>query len=603
MTQKAYSYIRFSLPSQSKGHSYERQLEDCEAYCKEHGLDLAKEPEYRFLDAGRSAYKGEHVGDKGQLARFMRLVDNKTIKPGSTLIVESLDRLSRQEVPLALTWFMKLLAAGIRVVTLKDEKVYEGSATEDLILSIFMFARGHDESSTKARRLARKFQQKREKAATELKPMGKVCPMWLRLKDDKSGYEPIPVYVDAVKRIFELFLEGHGKQKIARMLNAEGVPTFKESQGVKGWGVSSVQHVVKNRAVLGEWQPYTKTKDPERKKREPIGDPIPNYFPAIITEHVFNRAQQALAARSKAQVTKQSPKFNVWQGVAKCLFCGSPMHMVNKGGNRQRQMKPTAYIECSVGRKKVPGVCESYKLIRLDDSEQVFRLILAQLDSMALVKDSGAKLANDLKAVQGQEVQERKKLDDFKKLIQHKRTTTLVDLIAETEDELERLGTEKQRLLGELAAEDAIGFATFMARLDLESHGGRNAANDLLKRLDVLVFASREGFMVSQKGRILFGVGCENVGNGKRWVMGRIGYLDRNPWHRQSEHDPLHVAAKKALKAAGPMHFVLPSEAGAYAFALEEEADQKRQDATEDEGQRLTDAEAAMFDKALAGGE
>lgn len=587
MTQKAYSYIRFSTPQQSKGHSYERQRQGVEAYCAEHGLELATEPEYRFFDKGRSAWnKGEHIGEKGQLARFIDLVDRGDIRPGSTLIVESLDRLSRQNVTKALPWFLGLVDKGVRVVTLNDGKVYDKEHLNelDLILSIFVLSRAHNESSTKAKRLAEKFKDKREKAATDLKPMGNVCPMWLRLKDDKSGYEPIGVYVDAVKRIFDLTLQGYGKQSIARMLNAEGVPTFKEAQGVKGWGVSSVHHVVKNRAVLGEWQPYTKTLDPKRKKRQPIGDAIPNYFPTIISEAVFDRAQDAVAGRAKAQATKQSPKFNVWQGVGKCLHCGSPMHMVNKGGNRQRQMKPTAYIECSVGRKKLPGVCDSYKLIRLDDSEQVFRLILARLDSMALVKDSGAKLANDLKAVQGKIAQERAKLDEFEKLLELAPSERLARLMQEAESRLRELEQQRQRVQGELAAEDAIGFDTFMERLDLNSYGGRNEANALLKRLGVLVFASREAFMVSQAGQIEFGVACENVGTGKRWKTGRVGYLERNLWRKQAESDPLHVSAQKAVKAAGPMHFVLPMQAGSLAYAVEEEADQARYEAMEDEG-------------------
>jgi DNA invertase Pin-like site-specific DNA recombinase len=586
MNGKAYSYIRFSSPEQAKGSSYERQRQACENYCAEHGLALADEPEYKFFDRGRSAYKGDHIGEKGQLARFIDLVDRDDIKPGSTLIVESLDRMSRQSVTKALPWFLGLVDKGIRVVTLNDGKVYDREHLNelDLILSIFVLSRAHNESSTKAKRLAFKFKEKREKAATELKPMGNVCPMWLRLKDDGSGYEPIPVYVKAVERIFTLTLEGYGKQSIARTLNAEGFPTFKERQGVQGWGVSSVHHVVKNRAVLGEWQPYTKTLDPERKKRERAGNPIPNYFPPIIGEDVFNRAQAAVAGRKTARATKQSPNFNIWQGVGKCLHCGSPMHIVNKGTNKERQTKGTTYIECSVGRKKVPGVCESYKLIRLDDSERVFRLVLARLDSMPLVKDSGAKLAKELSAVEGQMAQERQKLDGYEKLMTVAASERLARLMQASEAELGRLELERQRLSGELAAEDAIGFNTFMERLNLESHGGRFDANALLKRLGVLVFASQEGFIVSQQGRIIFGVGCENVGTGKRWKTGRVGYLELNPWKRQAEGEPLHVAAGKALKAAAPLHFVLPTEAGALAFALEEDADQARYEAIEDEG-------------------
>ncbi|MDB5778537.1 MAG: hypothetical protein JWP93_902, partial [Polaromonas sp.] len=45
-------------------------------------------------------------------------MEDGTIKAGSVLIVESLDRLSREEVPTALIRFMQLLSKGIEIVTL-----------------------------------------------------------------------------------------------------------------------------------------------------------------------------------------------------------------------------------------------------------------------------------------------------------------------------------------------------------------------------------------------------------------------------------------------------------------------------------------------------
>ncbi|GAI46428.1 unnamed protein product, partial [marine sediment metagenome] len=109
MKPKAYSYIRFSSPEQAKGDSYRRQRVEAEDYCAAEGIDLAKEKEYLFFDHGKSAYTKEHVGDKGQLRRFIDLVDSGDIKPGSYLLVESLDRLSRDKVMAALSQFTDLL--------------------------------------------------------------------------------------------------------------------------------------------------------------------------------------------------------------------------------------------------------------------------------------------------------------------------------------------------------------------------------------------------------------------------------------------------------------------------------------------------------------
>jgi DNA invertase Pin-like site-specific DNA recombinase len=77
-----------------------------------------------FLDDGRSGYTGEHLGEEGQLRRFIDLVDAGRIEPGSYLIVNSLDRLTRQSVWDALPRFMSLIERGIRIVRLMDNKMY-----------------------------------------------------------------------------------------------------------------------------------------------------------------------------------------------------------------------------------------------------------------------------------------------------------------------------------------------------------------------------------------------------------------------------------------------------------------------------------------------
>src|ERR1700758_3473375 len=54
MTQRAYSYIRFSSPEQAKGDSLRRQTEAAEAYAKERGLSL--DSSLTFRDLGISAF-------------------------------------------------------------------------------------------------------------------------------------------------------------------------------------------------------------------------------------------------------------------------------------------------------------------------------------------------------------------------------------------------------------------------------------------------------------------------------------------------------------------------------------------------------------------
>ena len=588
---KAYSYIRFSTPEQAEGRSQDRQSEACAKYCVDHGLTLATKAEYRFLDAGRSAFKGDQLGDNGDLARFFRLVKDGTIEPGSTLIVESLDRLDRQDVWKALPRFMDLINAGIRVVTLQDGKEYhEGSDPQALVLSVFVFARANEESVTKGGRVADAFKAKRQAAAEKRKPMGNVGPKWLRLSEDGSRYEKVPKMVKIIERIFDLAISGYGKNTIAKMLNAEGAPALKADQGILGWSTSSVGHVLRSRAVLGEWQGRTKRLDPRRRERATAGPVIQDYFPQIISEQTFLEAQDAIASRRKTQATKQTASFNVWQGVAKCLHCGSAMHLVNKG----RPPKGNSYLECSLGKR---GMCKSHRVIRLDHSEQVFRLMLSRLDSMALVRDSGAKLTKQLAANSARLADKQKALNELLDLVMETRSPALAGRIAPIEGEIEALENEQERIVGELATEDAIDFDTFMSRLDLESRDSRARANALLKRLEVLVFVSHDGFVVTLPGSIYDKDGRTLIPQrvvrfGLDYFEGRARWADPSAWKgdQPKPGEAPHLSAKRALAAMkGGFHAVMPMQAGEAAFSLEEDAEQRRYDGLADEGQAVED--------------
>src|SRR4051794_17399302 len=100
---KAYSYIRFSTPEQLKGDSLRRQLQLSRDYALQHGLELDEE----LKDIGVSAFKGKNRTD-GALGRFINLVREGKIEPGSVLLVESLDRLSRDQILAALSQFSEI---------------------------------------------------------------------------------------------------------------------------------------------------------------------------------------------------------------------------------------------------------------------------------------------------------------------------------------------------------------------------------------------------------------------------------------------------------------------------------------------------------------
>ena len=119
MKRPAISYLRISTPKQMHGSGISRQLENTRSYCERKNLELKED----LRDVGLSGYKGHNVS-RGQLGEFLDGIREGTIERSIVLIVESLDRLSRQNPLQAFTQFVEILNYGIELHTLSDQQVY-----------------------------------------------------------------------------------------------------------------------------------------------------------------------------------------------------------------------------------------------------------------------------------------------------------------------------------------------------------------------------------------------------------------------------------------------------------------------------------------------
>jgi DNA invertase Pin-like site-specific DNA recombinase len=134
----AFSYIRFSHPDQAKGDSLRRQTEAVAAWCAEHGVTL--DTSVTLRDLGKSAYTGSHRKnpDRNALAHFLKLVENGRVPRGSYLIIENLDRLTREDIQPALLLVLNLLQAGIRIVQLKPSEMIFDDKSDTLPVMMMM---------------------------------------------------------------------------------------------------------------------------------------------------------------------------------------------------------------------------------------------------------------------------------------------------------------------------------------------------------------------------------------------------------------------------------------------------------------------------------
>ena len=340
---KAYSYIRFSRPEQLRGDSLRRQIEKAEQWATENGLTIDES----IKDLGVSGFRGANR-ITGALGRFLELVKRGKVEPGSVLIVESLDRISREAVRFVQPSFLALINAGIRIVTLTDGQEYYAERLDREPMAIFgavmVMIRANEESSIKSDRVGEAWKKKRASGQV----MSARIPAWLKViaVDGKQRIvernEPDDDRVAVIRRIFTETIAGYGRRRVAERLDA----VCKPFAGGKRWQPSYVKKVLENRAVLGEYQP---TRLDAEGKRIPAGDPRPDYFPQVVDETTFLRAQSAKAGRAAAPGQRGEGVTNLIQGITWCTECNGRMVRENKGSSSKSG--PPRFV-CSEARAK-----------------------------------------------------------------------------------------------------------------------------------------------------------------------------------------------------------------------------------------------------------
>ncbi len=148
----AFSYLRYSSPAQSEGDSVRRQTALRESWLRRHP-HVRLDDTLTLEDHGVSGFRGEHrTNRKHALSRFLDEVDRGRVPRGSYLIVENLDRLTREQFEESVPAVLALIKAGVKVVQLSPtEIVYESGMDEGRkLLMIMELSRGHGESERKS---------------------------------------------------------------------------------------------------------------------------------------------------------------------------------------------------------------------------------------------------------------------------------------------------------------------------------------------------------------------------------------------------------------------------------------------------------------------
>ena len=315
---KAYRYHRFSTPDQDKGTSIERQRRATLALCKRKEWEVIDPP---LEDKGLSAWKGDHLR-VGELGKFTDRVAAGEIEAGSVLVIENLDRLSREKLKKARRWIEDVNEAGITVAVcspelLLDEEAMSGSNMGTMVLYLMEASRSGGESNRKSDLLFAAQEKRMEKARKGI-VYSKLLPAWL--SGEKDGKMVInEERAQVVRDIYTWCADGMGFHSIAKLLNGTVEPWMKPRGTNKPkWNYTYVRDILTNPSVEGEY--HRKTGD----DRRPTGEVITGYYPRIVPADLVERARASLRDRSRPGPNSREAK-NLFAGLAKCAHCGDTM--------------------------------------------------------------------------------------------------------------------------------------------------------------------------------------------------------------------------------------------------------------------------------------
>jgi len=489
MKKRVYCYVRFSSKKQELGDSIERQQRLIDRYLEENNAEIVE----KFSDLGVSAFRGKNV-KAGALSKFLDRVSDGEISHGDTLIVESLDRISRQKELNTLSILTAILNAGVIIYTLADGRIYNARSEDhaQLLFQIgFIISRAYDESLTKQKRSVSAWAKKHENARTGKALMTRKLPYWLKVSEDGRSIEVVEERAREVKKAFELAKLKLGAQSIAARLNKE--------KAQKRWTLIAVRHLLSSKSVYGSLELYKTKSLAGQLESNQAYEEIEGYFPAVIGKEEYYGVQGSIQKNKETfAVRGRTPKGfrNVFKGLIKCLDCGSFLHQnfLKRKGNEYM------YLVC---HKSLVGACLAGKKVIIPYRHilEPFLLFFMNygVEKMLPATAGEQDIKQKITALKNERKNKQESLDRLASEVEKNNGVlpkTILKLIEKIEGQLTELEFEENKALArldDLGNMEAMKGEISRSKIDeiLSTEEGRLKFNSLLTGAGIEVLVSR----------------------------------------------------------------------------------------------------------------
>lgn len=354
------SYIRWSTLDQgnSDRSSEFRQNSDITEFAARHDITIAS----RLVDNGKSAYTGKNLTD-GELGKLTKQIHTGVIDATSTvLIVEELDRLSRQPPATMIAWMQPLLALGLTICIAKTGRIIDQRMMNEDISGFFMLIFEQFTSHDFGRKQQGKGNAAWEKRRIAAAETGTLTARirgrgWLQWNPAKKAFDVIEERAAIIREMLALAESGYGKATIAKIFNERAATDSRyapfstsKKKSPKAWTATAIKRIVHDRAVCGYVQFNKAPRNHDVKI--PIGEPV-KIYPAIIDEDQWARVNDAKAKAAATSQGRGRAVSNLFGPLAKCGECGGTMQplgssrwVTRKNGERTQHY----FIYCNTAK-------------------------------------------------------------------------------------------------------------------------------------------------------------------------------------------------------------------------------------------------------------
>ena len=306
--RRVAAYARVSTDEDEQLTSYQNQVEYYTRYIK-------SRPDWEFI--GLYADEGISGLNTKKRSGFRQMVEDAMNGRIDLILTKSISRFARNTVD-ALVTIRELKAKGVEVF-FEKENIYTFDSKGELMITIM---------SSIAQEESRSISENITWGMRKNMARGKVTMAYGKFLGYRRGADGKPEIVEeeaeVVRRIYQLYLDGHTVREITRILTGDGIPT--PSGKNCNWSVSTIMSILRNEKYKGDaLLQKVYTADFLNKKMKKNNGVLPQYYvenshPAIIDEETFDLVQAELAKRGGSSRGRKSG--SVFDRKVICGDCG-----------------------------------------------------------------------------------------------------------------------------------------------------------------------------------------------------------------------------------------------------------------------------------------